>query len=876
MGNLAGASRWVARRISPVWLSLLAPLVATPAFAQQSYRLGAPPAWVVPRDIRETVEGAKSPPRGGVRLVGLDAQVNIAERPATTYWRVVQRIVSEPGLSTLSTISAEIDPTYERIIFHHVDVRRGPITTTRLSRDAIRVAQRERGLERDVVDGLQTVTLFVEDLRVGDELDFAYSVRGDDPTVGGYFAGSYRLASFAPSSSVGLRFLSPTSRPLTVFLSSPDGQLGSLEPSIETRGALTLRTWSLADTPAFGQEAEAPPGTLAYPLAHVSEFPSWAKVAELATRHHQPPPRSPGIAAWVKEARIQSPSDDALVLKASRFVQDEIRYVGMELGMGRRVPTPPDNVLRRRYGDCKDKAGVLVAILREAGIEAHPALVSSTGGERLDAEPPSLGSFDHVIVRTRSQAGKTLWIDATDTLVGGDLSRFETEVFRRALVLTPGANALTDIPLPTVEAPSIETVVHVNVPAPESKDDVVIDVERTFRGPAAERRRRTLRSSPDESSNGNIDEWKQELPEARSTGAVERRDDRDANVLVSKTFLRAPGFWRPEAGSTRLVGPVYAHDVMAILDAPTADPEGTTRRSPYFLGFRDRRTVKMIVHLPFKLTDPKEDQVARSPEAVVTLKTTLEGNTLTYDYDARREIDRVAAKEGARVRKDFEEAAKLVSRELTWSPPAQPLVPPVLGTIWIVLGAIVGVVLGLSLLVMTNDHDPATQRYVPTRRFDRLGGLLWPMAIPVVLAPLGKAYVAFTTVKSLVAHDLWAVAFTYSASEIAVPCALCFVVSVLLVASPLQAIAVARLFLARRATFPQMFAIQIGLTLAVAALDDLAGRSWPNPEKVSAEWAQPHAFWLLALLCWTFHADRSLGTFLQRRSGALVAESPRA
>lgn len=111
-------------------------------------------------------------------------------------------------------------------------------------------------------------------------------------------------------------------------------------------------------------------------------------------------------------------SQRAFALAATRFVQDQIRYVALETGLSRRRATNPEVVLARRFGDCKDKSVLLATLLRLGGIDAEPALVSTGWRDHLGQALPSAGAFDHVIVHVPPGpvAGDDLWIDATASL----------------------------------------------------------------------------------------------------------------------------------------------------------------------------------------------------------------------------------------------------------------------------------------------------------------------------------------------------------------------------------------------------------------------------------------------------------------------------
>lgn len=96
-----------------------------------------------------------------------------------------------------------------------------------------------------------------------------------------------------------------------------------------------------------------------------------------------------------------------------RFVAERIRYVGFEEGRGAVVPRSADMTLHTRYGDCKDKTSLLVALARAAGFEAHGVLVATNyfRSEKLIA--PSWQYFDHMIAAVRGDDGDVL-LDLTE------------------------------------------------------------------------------------------------------------------------------------------------------------------------------------------------------------------------------------------------------------------------------------------------------------------------------------------------------------------------------------------------------------------------------------------------------------------------------
>ena len=126
-----------------------------------------------------------------------------------------------------------------------------------------------------------------------------------------------------------------------------------------------------------------------------------------------------------------------------------MKYTGIEFGEASLVPRTPAEVFERRYGDCKDKALLLTALLRAAGIPAEVALLDAGFGADVDPDVPGFGSFDHAIVYLPGP--KPLWIDATDRFSPvGDLPL--PDQGRLALVAARGTKSLLRTPVAPASA----------------------------------------------------------------------------------------------------------------------------------------------------------------------------------------------------------------------------------------------------------------------------------------------------------------------------------------------------------------------------------------------------------------------------------------
>ncbi|HXU30317.1 MAG TPA: DUF3857 domain-containing protein, partial [Thermoanaerobaculia bacterium] len=82
----------------------------------------------------------------------------------------------------------------------------------------------------------------------------------------------------------------------------------------------------------------------------------------------------------------------------ARYAQRDVRYVAIEVGVGGYKPHAPAEAIGKKYGDCKDKAVLLVDLLAAAGIEAYPVLIRLDRFGRIDRDFPSPFDFNHAIV----------------------------------------------------------------------------------------------------------------------------------------------------------------------------------------------------------------------------------------------------------------------------------------------------------------------------------------------------------------------------------------------------------------------------------------------------------------------------------------------
>ncbi len=221
-------------------------------------------------------------------------------------------------------------------------------------------------------------------------------------------------------------------------------QLPDLQPQrTEANGQVKI-VFEAGPIPAQ-EEADdfLPTGTLGYPVVLYSVGTSWQRVAEEYARIVEGPLDASAVKSLVAKLIKGQATKEAREQALVEYLDKEIRYTGIEFGENTVIPHSTAETLTRKYGDCKDKALLLVAMLRAAKIPAYMALLNVTGQVGALPDLPGVGIFDHAIVFVPGEPDQ--WIDATDAharlaqLPMGDQGRM-------ALVIKDGTQTLVRTP----------------------------------------------------------------------------------------------------------------------------------------------------------------------------------------------------------------------------------------------------------------------------------------------------------------------------------------------------------------------------------------------------------------------------------------------
>jgi tetratricopeptide (TPR) repeat protein len=170
---------------------------------------------------------------------------------------------------------------------------------------------------------------------------------------------------------------------------------------------------------------------------------SWQAVASRYSEQVEAQLRAADLKAFVAPALAGAKQREEIIRRLVRRLHEQIRYTGVEYGDAAYIPRSPAETLQRKYGDCKDKSALLIAMLRTAGMPAHLALLRTSPARDTDTELPGMGGFDHAIVYVPGTPA--YWVDATDEY--SRLGELPVESQGRlALIISPETRGMVKTP----------------------------------------------------------------------------------------------------------------------------------------------------------------------------------------------------------------------------------------------------------------------------------------------------------------------------------------------------------------------------------------------------------------------------------------------
>ncbi len=315
------------------------------------------------------------------------------------------RIQSDAGVKAMAVLPFPYTASNQQINVAYVRVIKpdGSVVTT----PAYNIQDMPADVSREapMYSDIHQKHVAVRGLGVGDTLEYQVILTTFKPEVPGQFWFVYDFTKELIVLDEQLDLDVPADKPVTVACAD-------LQPTIKTDGGRKLYHWSYSNLARPDPDA-APKSEKSWkPAVQITTFTTWEQVgAWYASLEKDSLTVTPAIQARADALTKGLTSDQDKLHAIFNDVALHIHYIGLEFGIGRYQPHAADDVLSNEYGDCKDKHTLLAALLKAAGIEAWPVLISTK--RYLDPATPSPAQFDHVITVVPTN-GKLIWMDSTE------------------------------------------------------------------------------------------------------------------------------------------------------------------------------------------------------------------------------------------------------------------------------------------------------------------------------------------------------------------------------------------------------------------------------------------------------------------------------
>jgi transglutaminase-like putative cysteine protease len=527
--------------------------------ASQRVSSGPVPAWVTPQSYDRSFQSGEK--QHFTHLL-ISRQCN-AESHQWHHHTAV-RLESPEAVRHISQWRLDFEPKIQSVVIHQITLWRGEEQIPQPGIESIRLLDRETGLDHQVLAGHRTILLVLNDVRPGDIIESSYTIENRPVLLADRFSAFFSNPAGQEVGSFFYQIRYRTGRAMRQRCAPED----LVVTETEADGWIT-RTWAGKKHAARRQEKNVPSWQLIPPWVQFSDCADWAEVARTVAAVWQEPAEDSEVAALIERITKESDSLTARVEKALRFVQDEFRYLSINLELGGLVPHPPGEVLRKRYGDCKDLAFLLVRLLRGLGVSARPILVNNRLRAAVREVLPML-CFDHAIVEF-TLAGQTRWVDAVISQQGGGpLNRFLPD-YEAGLPIDAQCSGLVEISPRGRGLDRFDIRETILLDTRKAPSTVAVCVNAT--GQQADSFRREINSTGVEGlAKRRAQIYTGRFGQATRQGTITYRDDRERNIFCFAEIYEIDGFLRRSRDTHFCVFQTPRHLVNELFHVPETEP----------------------------------------------------------------------------------------------------------------------------------------------------------------------------------------------------------------------------------------------------------------------------------------------------------------
>ena len=619
---------------------------------EPKFAVAPPTSWVKPQFFNR--QSATANLESGVDEHWLlsESQINASENE--TFHHMVRQILNVSAVEDGSKLTIDFNPDYQSLTLHWARIWRGPEHFERLDTNAVKIIRREQELQDGILNGEQSALLVMDDVRVGDIIDYAYSIKGSNPVLGNHFFSDVPIQTDQPVERFFTRVLWPTQRRLYAKAHGC-----SIQPASVPGKDFVEYIWDLRQTTGIQIEDSLPVWFDPEPWVQLSEYKTWAEVNQWALPLFQnAAPLSSNLLQKITEWR-RITSREQQVLAALRFVQDDVRYFGVEIDASGEKPADPSIVFARRYGDCKDKSLLFVTILRALGIEAYPVLVNSGLRRTIEDWQPTSSAFDHCIAVVQFE-GQIYWLDPTIHFQRGPLAAHYLPNYGCGLVVSPHTSGLSVISQ-TTGLPQTTTTEYFELG--RKTEASTLKVVTIADGRDAD----DLRALFATTKRSDIEKSYTHFYADRYTGInmstpIDFKDEEELNrIQTTETYTIDDAWTRSEKGN-KYSFEFYPSAMAAFLKTPV----DTERTMPVSVPFPEHQILRTEITLPVAWPADAASKTVSDPAFFFQKSLRCSGNKIVMSCEYQSLMDFAGPDQAAQYIQHLNQASKSLGYSLNW------------------------------------------------------------------------------------------------------------------------------------------------------------------------------------------------------------------
>lgn len=731
-------------RILPILILFMCCVTARSSAQQKNFSITPEPSWRVPYKPDLKQEPDARDVSNGYYMLLFEEQQHVEQ--SAIYRHEIKQIVSEAGIQNAAEIKVDYDPVYEKLLFHKILIRRKGKLINQLQASKFKILQQEDDLSRFIYSGLYTAYYILEDVRKGDQIELAYTIEGNNPIFEHKFTSLFYLASPSPIVNFHRSIITDPSR--EIFFKTFNG---APMPDRQMVNNMQVYKWEMTNIQAPEPEEDAPSWYDNYPTVQATEYRDWMEVIKWGDRVNKIPPPGAALKAKIAELKRESHKNkETYMLKAIRFVQDDIRYMGIEMGEYSHRPNTPDKILMQRFGDCKDKSLLLATILKANGIYASMAYVDSYNKGRVVDFLPAPDIFDHAIVYARLN-DKDYWIDATTSFQRGNLAALTISDFQQGLIIDPaGKNGFT----PVKNIANGKTVVYEHFQLPSDQSNAGrLSVTSIFTMQYADDQRDLLaNSSRKDNENTFLNYYKNIYGSVSIDSSLRVIDNEDDDrIEIRENYLLHTPWKTDSARINRIDFNVKANLLRDVLPAYAEEEDKKT--APLEMRYPFSQDYTITIEMPSAWSINEEELHIKNPYYALHFVPSVKDNIVTLHYTFETYQDHIPVNFLDTYIKDRKKIDDFLGFVFYWDMEGKAQSEaPSQGINWFIIGLTIffaGVFTHHALRFYKISFQPAQTAYYPPA----INGFLVLVAIGIFIMPVHTFYTLINM--DIFSNNIW-------------------------------------------------------------------------------------------------------------------------